>query len=121
MTTNSNRVRLGNKANPKGAEDAVVDAASNNPNIKYLLIVATSINEIDASGAEAISGVVDELAENNITLVFAGCNKQTVQTLKRSGVYKKIGEKNFVRNINRAMEVLNKRLQENAEVDEKEV
>jgi len=80
-------------ANVAHFEDAILNLAARHPNARYLVVVAKGINEIDASGEEAIRGLARRLRERDMILVIAGIKAQVLDLMKRTGLYDVIGEK----------------------------
>ncbi|MEW5769151.1 MAG: SulP family inorganic anion transporter [Pseudomonadota bacterium] len=99
-------------ANVPYFEDAILGAVSATPKAKYLLVVGDGINELDASGEEVISHLVHRLHDNGITLVFSGLKKQVLEVMQRTHLYEYIGEKNFFRTEDMALEDIYRRLQD---------
>jgi len=82
-------------ANVSFFEDAILKAVSKRKDCKYILVVADGINELDASGEECISGVMDHLKENGTTLVFSGLKRQILKVMNNTHLYAKIGAENI--------------------------
>jgi SulP family sulfate permease len=79
-------------ANVAYFEDAVLEAVSNHPDAKYVLVVGDGINQLDASGEEVIHHLVDRLKGAGITLVFSGLKKQVLDVMRATGLYEAIGQ-----------------------------
>ncbi|MFZ5524439.1 MAG: SulP family inorganic anion transporter [Pseudomonadota bacterium] len=82
-------------ANVSYFEDAILEAVSNNPRAKHLLIVSNGINQLDASGEEVIHHVVERLRANGIRVVFSGLKKQVVDVMHHSGLFDYVGQENI--------------------------
>jgi len=91
-------------ANVSYFEDAILEAVSNNPRAKHLLIVANGINQLDASGEEVIHHVVERLRANGIRVVFSGLKKQVVDVMHHSGLFDYIGQENIFADEDRALD-----------------
>jgi len=91
-------------ANVSFFEDAILEAVSNNPRAKHLLIVSNGINQLDASGEEVIHHVVERLRANGIRVVFSGLKKQVVDVMHHSGLYDYIGQLNIFADEDRALD-----------------
>ncbi|MBU0621754.1 MAG: SulP family inorganic anion transporter [Gammaproteobacteria bacterium] len=91
-------------ANVPYFEDTVLEAVANNPQAKFLLIVADGINQLDASGDEVIHHVVERLRSGGIRVVFSGLKKQVLDVMRHSGLLKYIGEENLFMDEERALE-----------------
>jgi SulP family sulfate permease len=79
-------------ANVAYFEDAVLEAVSNHPDAKYVLVVGDGINQLDASGEEVIHHLVDRLKGAGITLVFSGLKKQVLDVMRATGLLDAIGQ-----------------------------
>ncbi len=82
-------------ANVSYFEDTILAAVANKPDIKFILVVANSINQLDASGEEVLHHVVQRMHDNGITVVFSGLKKQILDVMRRTGLYEQIGEQNI--------------------------
>ena len=97
-------------ANVSYFEDAVLDMVARHPDARYVVIVGKGINEMDASGEEAVRNLAKRLAERDITLVFAGVKAQVLEVMERTHLIEVLGEENVFRSTNAAIEEVNKRL-----------
>jgi len=82
-------------ANVSYFEDAIINAVSDKPNTKYVLVVGDGINQLDASGEETLHHLSERLYKNGITLVFSGLKRQILDVFRRSGLINAIGEENI--------------------------
>lgn len=82
-------------ANVPYFEDTILEAMSNSPKAKHLLIVSDGINQLDASGDEVIHHVVERLRSSGIRVVFSGLKKQVTDVLQHSGLLGYIGQENI--------------------------
>lgn len=76
-------------------EDEVLNSIADMPDLKIVLVVAHGINEVDASGEEMFSHVVDRLRQAGYEVVFSGLKDNLLDVLKRTRLYDKIGEENM--------------------------
>ena len=67
------------------------------------MIVGNGINEIDASGVDALSVLIERLHGQGVDFSISGCNDLVLDVLNRTGLAAKIGENNIYRNVERAM------------------
>lgn len=79
-------------ANVAYFEDMVLETLAANPQAKYLLVVGNGINQLDATGEEAIRGIHERLHAVGVTLVFSGLKKQVLDVMRNTGLYDEIGE-----------------------------
>lgn len=84
-------------------ETQVLDSVRKLPKLRYVLIVANGMNEIDSSGVDALSVLIDRLHGQGIRFAMSGCNDHVLDVLRRTGLVAKIGENNLYRNVERAM------------------
>ena len=99
-------------ANVPYFEDAILAAAADYPKAQYILVVGDGINELDASGEEVIHHLVHRLHDNGVTLVFSGLKKQVLEVMRRTDLYDYIGEQNFFRTEDLALEALYRQLKD---------
>ena len=76
-------------------ESAVMLLERGYPGLRFILVSASAINALDASGIEMLSSLVGGLRKNGIDLVFAGVKPQVRRVLERTGLARSIGEGNF--------------------------
>ena len=102
-------------ANAAIFEQAVLDAVASKPDARYLLIVGSGINQMDASGEDVVRHLVERLAASGVTLVFAGLKKQVLDLMARTGLYAKIGADRFFANEDRALAAIDDWLGDDAD------
>jgi len=93
-------------ANVSYFEDAVLNLAARHPQARYLVIVGKGINEIDASGEEAVRQLARRLRERDVILVIAGIKAQVLDVMKRTGLYDVIGEKYVFRSTDASIQAV---------------
>jgi SulP family sulfate permease len=93
-------------ANVPYFENVILDAVSRSPRAKHLLIVADGINQIDASGEEAVHQMVARLRDNGIRVCFSGLKKQVVDVLRHSGLLDYLGQENLFPDKNKALDAI---------------
>ena len=99
-------------ANASFFEDAVLAAVADRPEVRYVLIVGSGINQIDASGEGVVRQLVEGFRGSGVTLVFAGLKKQVLDVMRRTGLYDLIGAAQFFPNEDQALVAINERLGE---------
>jgi len=104
-------------ANVSYFEDAVLEAASKNPEAKYILVVGDAINQLDASGEEVIHHLVERLKSAGITLVFSGLKKQVLDVMRATGLFDTIGQDRIFATVDQAIAAIYEQLGENAADD----
>lgn len=70
---------------------------------KCLVIRMRSVSTIDATAMNALEELYRRCSSRGITLVFSHVNKQPMQVMKRSGLYKRVGPENFCSHIDEAL------------------
>jgi len=105
-------------ANVSYFEDAVLEAVSNHPDAKYVLVVGSGINQLDASGEEVIHHLVDRLKSAGISLVFSGLKKQVLDVMRATGLFDAIGQDKLFATEDLAIAAIYERLGEAAAADD---
>ncbi|HMM46733.1 MAG TPA: SulP family inorganic anion transporter [Thiobacillaceae bacterium] len=82
-------------ANVSYFEDMVLETVAAHPRAKYLLVVGNGINQLDATGEDAIRSIHERLREGGVTLVFSGLKRQVLDVMRSTGLYEEIGEDLF--------------------------
>ncbi|MCI4626192.1 MAG: STAS domain-containing protein [Candidatus Magnetoovum sp. WYHC-5] len=95
-------------ANTSYLEDQILLQLSEKPHLKHILICCEGINEIDATGEEALGVIVTRLRDRNIDISFVGMKDQVFDVIKRTGLYNKIGEKRIFRTEAQAIEAIHR-------------
>ena len=76
-------------------EDAVLQLERRHPRLPFVLVCASSINEIDASGVEMLASLSESLRKNGTVLAFSGVKPQVRRVLDRTGLAERIGAEYF--------------------------
>jgi MFS superfamily sulfate permease-like transporter len=63
--------------------------------IHRVLLVAEAMTDIDTTGAEILTDLLDDMERKNLTLAFAGLKGGAKDRLRDYGLYERIGEPNF--------------------------
>jgi MFS superfamily sulfate permease-like transporter len=96
-------------ANAGYLEDQITDLLLTKRELKHILIVANGINDMDASGEEMLSLIVDRLRSGGYDISFSGLNENVLAVMKRTHLYEKIGEDHVFSTRYRAVEVIHAR------------
>ncbi|TXF12210.1 SulP family inorganic anion transporter [Pelomicrobium methylotrophicum] len=97
-------------ANTPYFEAAILDVAARFPKARQILVVADGINQMDASGEEAVRHLNARLREAGVTLSFSGLKRQVLEVMERTGLIEKIGRDNLFAREDDALEALAKRI-----------
>ncbi|SPD75849.1 Sulfate permease [uncultured Desulfobacterium sp.] len=79
-------------ANSSYLEDKITELMLKKENLRHIIIVCNGINDIDASGEETLSLLVDRIRSAGIDLSLSGVNESVMKVLKRMHFPEKIGE-----------------------------
>ena len=71
--------------------------------VRRVLIAGEPITDIDTTGVESLRDLLDDLAAEGITVVFAEVKGQVKDRLQRYGVFWDIGEENFYYTVDQAV------------------
>jgi len=66
--------------------------------IERVLVVGNPITDIDSTGAEVLTGVIDDLDRRDVAFAFAGLKGPVKDRLRSYGLYDRIGDENFYPN-----------------------
>ncbi len=91
-------------ANASYLEDEVLDRLRSLPELKAILFKSDGISEIDASGEETLSLLIDRLRSGGIDVFFSGLNERVTDTLHRSHLSEKIGKDHVFMTVTHAVE-----------------
>lgn len=78
-------------ANSSYLEDSIREIISKKKNLKHIILVANGINEMDASGEETLSLLVDRIRSSGMDISLSGVNESVMAVLKRTHLFEKIG------------------------------
>lgn len=92
-------------------EDALLKLERENPNVSCILVKCSGVNDLDASGVDMLTNIVDRFSSSGITLAFSGIKKQVREVMDRTGLASKIGEENLFATDRSALDTLLARLQ----------
>jgi sulfate permease, SulP family len=93
-------------ANAGYLEEKVSDRVRSMPELKHILIVCSGINDMDASGEEMLSLIVDRVRSAGYDMSFAGLNEKVLAVMKRTHLYEKVGDANIYSTIFDAVEAI---------------
>lgn len=91
-------------ANVSYFEEQIFERLGNRPNLKYIIVDAEGINQLDATGEGLIRNIFDQLKESGIKVFFARSKKQILDTLRRTGAMDEIGEQHFFPRVQQAID-----------------
>ncbi|MEN8244702.1 MAG: SulP family inorganic anion transporter [Thermodesulfobacteriota bacterium] len=95
-------------ANASYLEDQIRMRRRTKKSLKHIIVAAESINDIDASGEEALSLTVDRVRSANIDISLSGVHQDVRAVLERTHLLAKIGEDHIFPSISRAIKAVHK-------------
>jgi len=93
-------------ANSSYLEDQITDRMQAKPNLKHIVIVANGINDMDASGEEILSLLVDRVRSAGVDLSLSGVNESVMKVLQRTYLLAKIGEDHLFPTMEKAISTI---------------
>lgn len=97
-------------------EHAVMQLERRHRGLRYILVVASAVNALDASGVEMLTSLAEALRRNGISLVFCGVKPPVHAVLHRTGLLGLIGAENLYANKSAAYAALAERMRSKAEI-----
>ena len=97
-------------ANTGYFENKILERVAVKPELKYVIIDAEAINQIDATGEEMLHVLVDRLRNIGVDLLIARMKKQLMDVFIKTGFDKHLGEDHFFGLRTQAMEYAWKQL-----------
>ena len=79
-------------ANASYLEDKITEIMRTKKNLKHIIIVANGINDIDASGEETLSLLVDRIRSAGVDISMSGVNESVMKVFVRTHFPAKLGE-----------------------------
>ena len=102
-------------ANASYLEDQIRNRRRSKKELKHIIISASSINDIDASGEEALSLTVDRVRSAGIDISLSGVNRSVMKVLKQTHLIVKIGEDHIYPTIEKAISAVHAQTHEGGE------
>jgi anti-anti-sigma factor len=90
-------------ANASYLEDKITEIMRNKKNLRHIIIVANGINDIDASGEEALSLLVDRVRSASVDISLSGVNESVMKVFRRTHLKEKIGDDHLFPTMERAI------------------
>jgi MFS superfamily sulfate permease-like transporter len=79
-------------ANASYLEDKIMEIMREKKELKHIVIVSNGINDVDASGEETLSLLIDRLRSAGVDISLSGVNEAVMSVFKRTHFPEKIGE-----------------------------
>jgi sulfate permease, SulP family len=96
-------------ANASYLEDRISELMLTIPELRHILIVSSGINDLDATGEEVLSLLVDRVRSAGYDLSFCGLNENVLAVMKRTHLDSKIGEENIFSTLHDAVQMIHTR------------
>ncbi len=93
-------------ANASYLDEQVAKFRTEHPDLRYILLDAKGINDMDASGEEALSMIVDRLRAAKLGFAMSGVKGQVMAVMERTHLIDKIGMENLYPNTKTAVAAL---------------
>ncbi len=90
-------------ANTVFFEERILERVASKPDLKFVVLDGEGINEIDATGIDALATVNESLAKSGVELLIARAKRQLRQPLDRTGLTEEIGADRIFRIRNQAI------------------
>ncbi|MBD3297219.1 MAG: STAS domain-containing protein [candidate division Zixibacteria bacterium] len=91
-------------ANVNHLEEQIDRLIESQPDLRHIVIVGHGINELDASGEEALSVLIRRIREGGVDVSFTELNHSVRDVMHRTGLYDRVGTDHFYRNARHALE-----------------
>lgn len=96
-------------ANAGYLEEQISEIILTIPELKHIIIVSNGINDMDASGEEMLSLIVDRVRSAGYDISFSGINENVFGVMQRTHLDAKIGSENIFPTLQEAVKVIHSR------------
>lgn len=90
-------------ANASFLDETITARLRSKKQLKHIVLVAKGINDMDASGDEALSLVIDRCRSRGVDISMSGVNDTVMAILNRSGLLDKLGRDHLYANMEQAL------------------
>ncbi len=91
-------------ANAGYFENKILKEVASKPKLRYIVVDASGINHIDATGEEVLHHLAERLKATGIELVFAGMKKQFMDVIRRTRLIEFMQEDHFFSGVQKALD-----------------
>ncbi|MBK1644732.1 sodium-independent anion transporter [Thiocapsa imhoffii] len=91
-------------ANAGYFETKVLEVVADNPELEFIIIDGEGINQIDATGEEVLHHLAERLRDQGIEILVARMKKQFMDTIRRTGLIRVIGDDHFFSRVTYALD-----------------
>jgi len=106
-------------ANASYLDEQVAKFRTEHPQLRYILLDASGINDMDASGEEALSLIVDRLRAAKLGFAMSSIKGQVMAVMERTHLLDKIGMENLYPDTKSAVADIIKKVHTNTDLPEK--
>ncbi|HIJ57888.1 MAG TPA: STAS domain-containing protein [Deltaproteobacteria bacterium] len=96
-------------------EEQIDAHLSKKKELKHIIVLANSISDMDATGEEALSLIIDRVRSAGLDISFCGINRFVLAVLNRTHLLAKIGEDHLYPTIDKALKEVHKKTHSDAE------
>lgn len=102
-------------ANASYLEDTITEMITSKEGLNHILLAATGINDIDSSGEETLSMLVDRVRSRGIDISMSGVNESVMEVFRRTHFLEKIGEDHLYSSPEQALITIHKSAHQNSQ------
>jgi MFS superfamily sulfate permease-like transporter len=102
-------------ANASYLEDKITEIMRIKKNLKHIIIVANGINDIDASGEETLSLLVDRVRSAGVDISMSGVNESVMEVFRRTHFPAKLGDDHIFPTMEKAITTVHQTAHENGQ------
>ena len=102
-------------ANASFLEDQIAARLREKNGLRHIVLVAEGINDMDASGEEVLSLLIDRCRSMGVGLSMSGVNESVMDVLRRTHLLEKIGPENIHHSAEQALCAVHESAHENSE------
>ncbi len=102
-------------ANSSYLEDKITDLMREKKSLRHILLVSNGINDMDASGEETLSLLVQRIRSAGVDISFSGVNETVMKVLKRTHLLAKIGGDHIFPTMEKAIQTIHPSAHENSD------
>ena len=95
------------------ATDKLLNIDSNESGISVIILRASNMTLLDIEAIRNMEKMVEECEKNGTKIIIANIKDQPLRAMQKVGLVEKIGEENFCKNIDEAIEIAEKIIEEN--------
>ena len=93
-------------ANSSSFRDGIRAAVAADPTVRWVLVDAEGINNIDITGMDMLTELNEELARSGVSLGFAQMKAHVLELFRRSGLEETVGPAHFFRSIQTGVDAI---------------